>query len=116
MTTPIVMTPRAYNTLLNLLRRHLPDTVVWAYGSRVKGGARPQSDLDLVAFVPSEQRMRVFDLKDALEESDLPFHVDLLIWDEIPASFHKEIERDYITLPLPESGHTGDASEYVEWK
>ena len=102
MTNQLIMTPRAYDTLMGLLRRHLPDTVVWAYGSRVTGRARPQSDLDLVAFVPAEQRLRVLDLKDALAESDLPFRVDLLIWDEIPASFHREIQRDYVELLSPE--------------
>ena len=102
MTDRLTMSLRAYDTLMALLRRHLPDTVVWAYGSRVTGRARPQSDLDLVAFVPAEQRLRVLDLKDALAESDLPFRVDLLIWDEIPPSFHREIERDYVELLSPE--------------
>lgn len=102
-TKSIVMTPRAYDTLLALLRRYLPDTTVWAYGSRVNGSARAQSDLDLVAFASTEQRLSVFLLKEALEESNLPFRVDLLIWDDIPASFHREIERDYVTLLSPES-------------
>ncbi len=102
-TNSIVMTPRAYDTLLALLRRYLPDTTVWAYGSRVKGSARAQSDLDLVAFASPEQRLSVFVLKEALEESNLPFRVDLLIWDDIPESFHREIERDYVTLLSPES-------------
>lgn len=101
MISPIAVTSRSYDTLMNLLRQHLPDATVWAYGSRAKGDERPQSDLDLVAFTSPEQRLRVSDLKEALEESDLPFRVDLLIWDELPASFHWEIERDYVTL-LPE--------------
>ena len=108
-TTSIVMTPRAYDTLLALLKRHLPDTTVWAYGSRVKGNARAQSDLDLVAFASPEQKLSVFILKEALEESDLPFRVDLLIWDEIPASFHREIERDYVTLLSPETAPVGES-------
>ena len=102
-TKSIVMTPRAYDTLHALLKRYLPDTTVWAYGSRVKGRARAQSDLDLVAFAAPEQRLSVFLLKEALEESNLPFRVDLLIWDDIPASFHREIERDYVTLLSPET-------------
>ena len=109
-TSSIVMTRRAHDTLMSLLKRHLPDTTVWAYGSRVKGSARAQSDLDLVAFASPEQRLSVFYLKEALEESNLPFRVDLLIWDDIPASFHREIERDYVTLLSPES----DASEESE--
>ena len=96
----IDMTPRARATLMGLLERYLPDTTVWAYGSRVKGTARPHSDLDLVAFASPNQRMQVFELKMEFEESDLPFRVDLLVWDEIPESFHREIERDHALLVL----------------
>ena len=103
MTTSITMTSQAHETLLNLLEQYLPNTTIWAYGSRVKGSARPYSDLDLVAFTSEEQRIKVADLIEALEESDLPFRVDLQVWDEIPSTFHKEIERKYVTL-LPESG------------
>ena len=43
-------------TIEGLLRRHLPGVEVWAYGSRVRWNARPQSDLDLVAFASPERR------------------------------------------------------------
>ena len=109
MTNPIDMTPRARETLMALLERHLPDTTVWAYGSRVKGTARPHSDLDLVAFASPKQRMQVFELKEEFEESDLPFRVDLLVWDEIPESFHREIEREHALL-LSGGGGVRDAA------
>lgn len=98
MNRTVNITPQAYETHIALLRRHLPDTEVWAYGSRVRGNASPRSDLDLAVFTSAEQRMSVFDLKEALEESTLPFRVELLIWDEIPESFHSEIERDHVRL------------------
>lgn len=34
--------------LQQLLARHVPEAEVWAYGSRVTGGAHEGSDLDLV--------------------------------------------------------------------
>ena len=81
-----------------LLQRYLPDTEVWAYGSRVKFTAKPHSDLDMVAFASKEQSQAVADLREAFEESYLPFRVDLFVWDEIPEEFHKNIEKERVVL------------------
>ncbi|MER0204236.1 MAG: nucleotidyltransferase domain-containing protein [Nitrosomonas sp.] len=72
----------------------LPDVILWAYGSRIKGTARPQSDLDLAVFAAAEQKQAVA----ALEESQLPFRVDLFIWDEIPAQFRENIQQAHMVL------------------
>ena len=92
------MTPEQKATLQTLLRRFLPGVMVWAYGSRIKGTARPYSDLDLVVFTTSAQRPLVAELKEALDESNLPFPVDVLVWDDIPASFHRNIEEKNVVV------------------
>ncbi len=84
--------------LERLLREYLPGVKVWAYGSRVLGTARPNSDLDLVVFAREDQRIAVGELRDALAESDLPFKVDLHIWDDLPETFHRQIEACYVEL------------------
>ena len=84
--------------ILALLNRHLPDTTVWAYGSRVKWTSRPDSDLDLVAFARPEQSARVAELREAFEESSLPFRVDLFVWDEVSESFRNRIEVEQVAL------------------
>ncbi len=84
--------------LLSLLQTYLPNTKVWAYGSRVKWKARSNSDLDLVVFSEKQQALAVSDLKDALEESDLPFRVDLLVWDDIPEQFQTNIKAQYVEV------------------
>ena len=94
----IDITSEQRKTLLALLARHLPDTTVWVYGSRVQWTARPQSDLDMVVFASPSQNDRVSALREALEESNLPFRVDLFVWDNIPEQFHKHIEAEYAVL------------------
>jgi predicted nucleotidyltransferase len=84
--------------LLELLRQYIPGAEVWAYGSRVKGTARRNSDLDLVAFIAAEQQRQVSELRDALDESNLPFIVDLHIWDDLPEHFHETIRKEHIVL------------------
>jgi predicted nucleotidyltransferase len=98
MTTAIHITPEQRGMLLTILRRFIPGVAVWAYGSRVNGTARTNSDLDLVVFTAPEQRHLVSDLKDELDESNIPFIVDLHVWDELPESFHEVILKKYVVL------------------
>ncbi|MBJ6800555.1 nucleotidyltransferase domain-containing protein [Geomonas sp. Red259] len=92
------ITPDQRESVLTLLSSYIPDTEVWAYGSRVKGTSRPASDLDLVLFIGRAQRERVTALKEAFEESSLPFRVDVMVWDEVPENFRKNILDHYVVL------------------
>lgn len=93
---------------MGLLGRFIPGVAVWAFGSRVRGNAQPYSDLDLAVFIPLAQRLLVSDLRDALAESNLPFPVDLHVWDELPPSFQAIIGQQYVVL----QGAGGDATRH----
>lgn len=41
----------------------------------------------MVVFAGSGQRRQVGDLREALEQSDFPFRVDLFVWDDMPEGF-----------------------------
>ena len=74
-------------TVLSLLEEQFLAVTVWAFGSRVQGTSRPHSDLDLVVFSTPEEGPRIAALREAFEESDLPFRVDLFVWEDmLPAS------------------------------
>ncbi len=88
--------------IASLLKHYLPNTEVWAYGSRVKFTATPFSDLDMVAFTSKEQSTSVARLQDAFEESSLSFRVDFFVWDEVPEQFHKNIEAERVVLQKKE--------------
>jgi len=92
-------------TLAALFEQYLPNVLVWAFGSRVKGNFRPDSDLDLVVFSKPAQSASVSELREALEESSLPFSVDVLLWDEIGSDFRDHILEKYVVFerdePLP---------------
>lgn len=92
------LTPDQQNTLLALLDRHLPGIAVWAYGSRIKGTARTNSDLDLVAFTTPEERPLVSAAREALEESDLPFVVDLHFWTQAPEQFYGLADQEHVIV------------------
>ena len=84
--------------VIDLIKYYIPNTEVWVYGSRVKFTSRPASDLDIVAFSTPEQKMDIYNLKEAFEESDIPFRVDLFVWDEIPKQFKNNIKSEHIIL------------------
>jgi uncharacterized protein len=93
--------PDHLKILCTLLLQYLPDSEIWAYGSRVNGNGHDASDLDLVVRQPNnlEQQTREIDeLQDALSESNLPIRVELVDWARIPVSFHREIEHAYVVV------------------
>jgi type I restriction enzyme S subunit len=115
MTDAIDLTTEQRNQLTALLRRFLPGVTVWAYGSRVKWTARPNSDLDLVAFATPAQRSQVVDLKDALAESNLPFPVDLHVWDDVPERFRDIIRKEYVVVQESKRSE-GETPKVGEWR
>ena len=97
----LVMKDADRRTLMALIGQFLPDTRIAAFGSRVKGTARPWSDLDLAVFAAPEQKKNLPLLKEALDESNLPFRVDLLDWDYLPENFRKNILEHSLTIAEP---------------
>lgn len=85
--------------VLRLLREHVTDCEVRAYGSRVKFRSKQHSDLDLTVLgIDESKSLQLFYLREALDESDLPFRVDVMDWNAIPDNFRREIERNYVVL------------------
>ena len=103
--------PRRYrNQLEALLREHLPDVEVWAYGSRVNGRSHEGSDLDLVLRSPTLEPLGAgyFDLLEAIDNSNIPILVQAHDWARLPESFHPEIERDHMVLMVPGQGNVSE--------
>lgn len=101
MTDRLQLESRHRRQLETLLRQHLPDVEVWAYGSRVNGRGHGGSDLDLVLRGPDLDEIPVGqlgDFEEAVRESTIPFLVEARDWARLPERFHGEIERDHVVL------------------
>ncbi len=92
------LTTRQRDILLELIDLHLPNTTVWAFGSRVKWTANSKSDLDLVVFASEEQNLQVGLLREKFQESDLPFRVDLHIWSKLSNGAQSEVKQCFVPL------------------
>ncbi len=82
----MTLEPRHTAEILAILAERAPGATVVAFGSRVTGGARPWSDLDLAVFGDAPLTLRALGrLRDAFEESTLPFRVDVCDGLRLPA-------------------------------
>jgi uncharacterized protein len=79
------LTPDQLLLLRAIFVARLPQREVRAFGSRATGLAKPHSDLDLVVMgeepIPD---LVLAELHADLEDSDLPFRVDVLLWPDTP--------------------------------
>ena len=102
--------------LESLLREHLPEVEVWAYGSRVTGRSHDGSDLDLALRGPELKKIpagKLVDFEDAVRESSIPFLVEARDWARLPERFHREIERRHVLL-VPIHRNLDEAGNWSE--
>ncbi|NQU56551.1 MAG: restriction endonuclease subunit S [Rhodospirillales bacterium] len=86
-----------------ILRRHVPERKVWAFGSRVTWTAKTYSDLDLVILGDEPLDLGVLaSLKEEFSESDLPWKVDVVDWASASESFREIIRKNKVEFPLGE--------------
>ena len=93
---------RHWAMVRDILRRHVPDHEIWAFGSRVTGRARPFSDLDLAVITREPLAWDVLArLANDFSDSDLPWRVDILDWATTGLEFRRIIERDKVVVQKP---------------
>ena len=80
MTSPVDIRPDHLDVVLGILRKHLPVGVkVWVFGSRANRSTTDSSDLALALEGATKLRHRALgSLKDAFEDSALPYTVDVM--------------------------------------
>ncbi len=92
--------PEEQTLVSDILKRHVPEYEVIAFGSRVHGrNLKPFSDLDLAIRPPRFLSTKeLAGVRNAFSESDLPFKVDVIDWTEIDENFRKIIEADFVVM------------------
>lgn len=75
-----------------ILKKHISDRHVSAFGSRVQGTAKPFSDLDLAVMGEKPLELSVLSaLQYDFSESDLPYRIDLVDWATTSPEFREMI-------------------------
>jgi type I restriction enzyme S subunit len=97
--------PGQWAIVTAVLRAHVPDREVWAFGSRARRAAKPWSDLDLAVLGSAPLGLaQAAALADAFSESDLPWKVDLVDWATTSEAFRRVIEQDKVVLQTATPG------------
>lgn len=103
MSSAIDIRPDHLEIVQKILNQYLPkDVRVWAFGSRAKWTAKDFSDLDIAIEHEAGKKISpelLTQLKDAFEESIIPYKIDVVDWHSITESFRKIIEQDRVELP-----------------
>ncbi|HXH03625.1 MAG TPA: nucleotidyltransferase domain-containing protein, partial [Candidatus Competibacteraceae bacterium] len=87
--------PEHWVIVQNILHKHIPQYAVWAFGSRVKGTAKPYSDLDLAIITEQPLGLETLAaLAEGFSESDLPWKVDIVDWATTSPTFRDLIARE----------------------
>ncbi len=108
----IDVSPSQLETITRILSEHVPSCEVRAFGSRATWTAKDYSDLDLAVVCDRALGLDALSrLKEAFEESDLSFRVDVLDWHAISASFQKVIEKKYEVVQKGKKKSLGVAGE-----
>lgn len=102
MSGSIDLNPKHHKIVSDILYEYAPNRDVLVFGSRAKWTAKDKSDLDLCIMrdepLPSK---KINALNDALDESPIPFKVDVVEWAKIEDSFREIIKRDGVELGWP---------------
>jgi predicted nucleotidyltransferase len=95
----IVIEPHQWQELSAILRTHLPGRRVWAFGSRATGKrVKRFSDLDLAIEGEPIPLKEAALLDEALDESRLPFKIDLVELSAIAPEFRARIEPSLVLI------------------
>ena len=83
-------------TIKRILAEYVGGCEVRAFGSRGNGTAKDYSDLDLAIIGNGkiERRVKML-LREAFEESDLPFRVDIVDYNTVSEAFRAIIKENY---------------------
>lgn len=114
--TPLIdIRPDHWAIVYAILKRHVPQYAVWAFGSRAKWKAKEYSDLDLAIITDQPLSLDVSaNLSEDLSESDLPYKVDVVDWAATSESFRKIIERDKVVVQKAKK-NLGMANDWQEF-
>ena len=96
--TNLNVKPEHLKMLKDIFEQYCPKAEIWAYGSRIKGDSHDGSDLDMVVKSFNDENKNITELRQLLNDSNIPFLTDIAEFDKLPKSFQTEILKEYLVI------------------
>ncbi len=92
------MQDRDKKTIVDIIKQLLPHAQIYLFGSRAREDHSPESDIDIAIDNGGQKidRSALSMIKDELEESTIPFTVDIVDLNAASEALKKEILKDGI--------------------
>ena len=95
----IDLNPQDWHEVCHVLKTHVPEYPVLAFGSRAKGTAKAYSDFDLAIITEQPLSLtKMATLEEAFDESALSIRIDIVDWAATSEPFRKIIEQDKVVV------------------
>ncbi|HBA69489.1 MAG TPA: hypothetical protein DCZ40_09055 [Lachnospiraceae bacterium] len=102
--TMIDIKEKYLHEMIKIFNEYCPKAEIWAYGSRIGNDSHSGSDLDLAVNSFHDNTKTIYELRELLNDSNIPFLVDIHEFDKLPEHFRKEILKNYISIfPMKKS-------------
>ncbi len=85
----------------NIFLEYIPKSKVLAYGSRLNGSScsvHSGSDLDLAIVDLAGSDVNLYELREIIDNSNIPFLIDIFEFDKLPTNFQNEIEKNNVEI------------------
>ncbi len=90
--------PEHLKMLTDIFENYCPNAEIWAYGSRVNGDSHDGSDLDMVVKNFNDENKNIAELRQMLNDSNIPFLMDISEFDRMPNYMQSEILKNYVII------------------
>lgn len=84
--------------MIRIFREYCPKAEIWAYGSRIKNDSHSGSDLDLAVKSFHDDSKDLYELRELINDSDIPFLIDIHQFEKLPKHFQEEIQKEYVRI------------------
>lgn len=96
--TKLNIKPEYLKMLKDVFNNYCPKAEIWAYGSRVKDQSHDGSDIDMVVKSFNDETKNISELKQLLNDSNVPFLMDIAEFEYMPKYMQDEILKAYVVI------------------